>query len=39
MEYLLEECYKAESTARDYLNAMSECKTDSCYVEKPKKDK
>lgn len=24
-EYLMEECYKAESTARDYLNAMSEC--------------
>lgn len=24
-EYLMEECYKAESTARDYLNAISEC--------------
>lgn len=24
-EYLMEECYKAESTARDYLSAMSEC--------------
>ena len=24
-EYLMEACYKAESTARDYLNAMSEC--------------